>query len=1028
MVRLFSGFLLSFCLSAQLSTKLFDSLSYRFIGPAGMGGRVTDVESIPGQPHIAYVATGGGGLWKTVNHGVTWTPIFERQNTFSIGDIAIDPQNPEVIWVGTGEANPRNSVSFGDGVYRSGDGGKTWQHMGLEGTERIARVLVDPRNSNVVYVGALGHAFGPHADRGVFVTRDGGKTWAKTLYVDPSHGVSDMDIDVSNPNILYAAMWKFERKPWTFTSGSEQGGIFRSTDAGQTWKKVEKGLPKLMGRAGVKIAPSRPGTVYVIAETKDGSLFRSNDGGDSFAKVTDNADIVYRGFYFTDMRVDPSNEERLYALAYTVHVSTDGGKTWKDTAAEVHPDMHALWIDPRNPDAMWLGSDGGVASSTDRGAKWRFHNNIPLGQYYQIHADNRQPFYWLTGGQQDNSTWTGPSRTREGKGIGNGDWRIITGGDGFYAVSDPDNPDMFLSESQGGRIMRTDLRTGEQKAVGPSPRAALPADAKYRFHWNTPIVASPHGKKTFYYAGNVVFQSSNFGGSWEPISPDLTTNDKTKYGPAGGPIFQESTTAENNGTVIVLSESPVKQGVLWAGTDDGNVQVTLNGGRNWTNVAKNIAGLAPASVISHVEASRYEANTAYVSVERHMFDDFQPYIYKTTDAGRTFTNIAGDLPSKAYVQVVKEDPKNPRLLYAGTELGLFVSFEGGGKWQRLEMKNMPRVAVHDLLVHPRDNDLVVATHGRGIAIFDDAAVLQQLTPEIAAKRGHLFPPRTALRMNRTNNYQMMGDDGFYGTNPPPGALFTYLLGAKPAKEKPVKLHVFDGKGAKIAEVRNPAGEAGLNRASWNLRHDAPKPRKERAEGETSEEGPRGGGGGAVPALPGRYTVKLLLGEDVVSEQAFEVQVDPAVEAKPEDLQRQFDTAMKLRTMIAGVNQALRDLDQAKTQLEASEKAASGAAKTRVEAMKKELDAAIGRFDAGGVRYRVIKAPKLSEELGPLFGAVAGGNGAPTEAQLNAVNELVAIYATESKAHNAFVTKTLAGWSEELRKLGLLGLTAVKALP
>jgi len=1026
-MRLLSGLLLSLALQAQVTTKLFENLSYRFIGPAGMGGRVTDVESIPGQPHIAYVATGGGGLWKTTNHGVTWTAIFERQNTFSIGDIAIDPQNAEVIWAGTGESNPRNSVSFGDGVYRSADGGKTWTHMGLEGTERIARIHVHPRNSNIVFVGALGHAFGPHPDRGVFVTTDGGKTWNKTLYIDPSHGVADMDIDPANPNVLYAALWRFERKPWTFSSGSEQGGIFRSTDAGQTWKKLEKGLPKLMGRAGVKVAPSRPNTVYVIAESKEGSLFRSNDGGESFTKVTDNADIVYRGFYFTDLRIDPSNEERLYALAFTVQLSIDGGKTWKDSASEIHPDMHALWIDPRNPDFLWLGTDGGVASSTDRGAKWRYHNNIPLGQYYQIHADNRQPFYSVTGGQQDNSTWTGPSRTRESKGIANADWRVITGGDGFYALSDPDNPDIFLSESQGGRIVRTDLRTGEQRAVGPSPRSSLPADAKYRFHWNTPIVASPHGKKTFYYAGNVVFQSSNFGRTWEPISPDLSTNDKSKYAPAGGPIFQETTTAENNGTVISLSESPVKQGILWAGTDDGNVQRTLNGGRNWENVAKNIPGLPPASVISHVEASRHDAGTAYVAVERHMFDDFAPYLFKTTDGGKTFTSIAGDLPSKAYIQVVKEDPRNPKILYAGTELGLFVSFEGGSKWQRLEMKNMPRVAVHDLLVHPRDNDLIIATHGRGVAIFDDATALQQMTPEVAAKRAHLFPPRAAMRINRISNYQMMGDDAFFGPNPPPGALFTYLLAAKPSKENPLKLHIFDAKGAKIAEVRNPAAEPGLNRAAWNLRYEAPPPRKERAEGEASDEGPRGTPG-AVPALPGRYSAKLLLGDEMLSAQPFDVQVDPTIQTNPADLQLQFDTAMKLRTMIAGVNQALRDLDQAKAQLEANEKAATAATKPRVEAMKKELDDAIARFDAGGVRYRVIKAPKLNDELGPLFGVIASGNSAPTDAQTAAVSELGVIYANESKAHNAFVSKTLPVWSEELRKLGLLGLTAVKPLP
>ena len=1020
-MKLFPALLLSLTLFAQVDTKHFNHLFYRFIGPAGMGGRITDIEAVPGKPHLAYVATGGGGLWKTTNGGTTWTAIFERQGSFSIGDIALDPQNPDTIWVGTGESNPRNSVSFGDGVYRSTDGGNSWQHMGLAGTERIARIHVHPRNSNIVFVGALGHAFGPHPDRGVFMTTDGGKTWQKTLYVDPSHGVSDMEIDPQNPNILYAALWRFERKPWTFTSGSEQGGIFRSTDGGLTWNKLTNGLPKLLGRLGVKVAPSKSNIVYVIAESKEGSLFRSTDNGGTFTKVTDNADIIWRGFYFTDLRVDPVNENRLYALSFTLQLSIDGGKNWRDTSNNIHPDMHALWIDPANPGNLWLGGDGGVASSLDQGSRWRYHNNIPLGQYYQIHADRRQPFYHLTGGQQDNSTWTGPSRTRDTQGIANADWRIISGGDGFYALSDPDNPDIFLSESQGGRIVRTDLRTGEQKAVGPAPRIGLQTDSRYRFNWNTPIVASPHGKSTFYYAGNVVFQSSNFGKSWEPISGDLSTNDKSKYAPAGGPVFNEATTAENNGTVINLSESPVKPGVLWAGTDDGNVQVTLNGGSTWTNVAAKL-GVPAASVISHVEASPSAALSAYVSVDRHMFDDFKPYVFKTIDGGQTFVNISGNLPDKAYLQVIKEDPRNPKLLYAGTELGLFVSFEGGNTWQRLALKNMPHVAVHDLLIHPRDNDLIVATHGRGIAILDDATLLQQASPAIIARTAHLFPPPTALRINRTNGNGWMGDQHFYGPNPPPGAMLTYYLKDRPTKEKVLKLHIFDGQNRKVAEVRNPSDEAGMNRVAWNLRYEAPKPRKEAADPEAGAGGGGGGAAGALQALPGRYTVKLLLGDEVISEQALEVKVDPTISVSPEDLKQQFDQGMRLRTMIGGVGQALRNLDQIKSQLEANEKLATAPSRARLSAMKSELDEQFARLESASVRYRVIHAPKLSEELVPVFGQLAAGNAAPTAAQLTAVNELGIVYQAEAAAHNRFLKTSIPAWNEELRKLNLLGIT------
>jgi len=458
------------------------------------------------------------------------------------------------------------------------------------------------------------------------------------------------------------------------------------------------------------------------------------------------------------------------------------------------------------------------------------------------------------------------------------------------------------------------------------------------------------------------------------------------------------------------------------------VQVTVNGGGRWTNVGANLPGLAAGSVISHVEASRANADTAYVAADRHMFDDFSPYIFKTTDGGKTFVNIAGDLPRSAYVQVVKEDPKNPQLLYAGTELGLFVSYEGGVKWQPLLMKNMPRVAVHDLLVHPRDNDLVVATHGRGIAIFDDAAAIQQMTPAIAAARAHLFAPREGLRINRTANYAMMGDDGFYGPNPPAGALLTYHLAAKPAKEKPLKLHIFDASGVKVAEVKNPAAEAGLNRAAWNLRFDAPKPRREATGAEADAEGGRGGATGAVPALPGRYTVKLLLGDEVLSEQPLVVKVDPTIQVSQADLQQQFDQCLKLRHMITGVTDALRDLDRAKSQLESNEKLAPASLKPRLAEMKKELEAAIARFDAGGVRYRVIKAPRLSEELGPVFSAIANGNSAPTAAQAAAAAELAAIYATESRAHNQFIATALPAWSEELRKQNLLGFTPAKPIP
>ncbi len=555
------------------SEKVFERLEWRSIGPANMGGRTADIEGVAGNPNLVYVATASGGLWKTSSGGVTWTPIFERQSTISIGDIAVDPHNPEVIWVGTGESNLRNSVSFGDGVYKSTDGGRTWQHLGLADSRHISRIVIHPLNTDVAYVGALGHAFGPNEERGVFLTTDGGRTWQKTLYLDREHGVADLDIDPANPNILYAAMWRFERKPWTHTSGSEKGGIFKSVDAGRTWKKLTNGLPKLLGRIGVKVAPSNPNVVYAATESNEGTFYRSDDRGETFRETSRDIEAVSRGFYYTDLRVDPADENRVYAVASRLSVSIDGGRTFRRISPRTHIDFHTLWIDPKNPRRMWQGQDGGVAVSYDRGESWEYVNNIPIGQFYQVHADNRQPFYWLSGGLQDNGTWSGPSRTREPAGILNDDWRMVSFGDGFHVVNHADDPDLYLTESQGGNILRMDLRTREQQAISPQAKRndGGPAkDLKYRFNWNTPIALSPHSKNTVYFGGNVVFQSSDFGKTWETISPDLTTNDPEKQKDAGGPVWTENTTAEYHCTVISLAESPARAGVIWAGTDDGN--------------------------------------------------------------------------------------------------------------------------------------------------------------------------------------------------------------------------------------------------------------------------------------------------------------------------------------------------------------------------------------------------------------------------------------------------------------------------
>ncbi|MCI0491243.1 MAG: hypothetical protein L0229_32025 [Blastocatellia bacterium] len=1016
----------------SIDVKAFERLEWRSIGPANMGGRTADVEGIPGNPNLVYVGTASGGIWKTTNGGTTWTPVFERQNTISIGDLAVDPTNPDVIWAGTGESNTRNSVSFGDGVYKSNDGGKTWQHMGLGDSERISRIVINPLNTDMVYVGALGHAFGPNQERGVFMTTDGGKTWQKTLYIDSEHGVSDLDIDPRNPNILYAGMWRFERKPWTFTSGSEKGGVYKSIDAGRTWKKLTDGLPTLMGRVGVKVAPSNTDIVYAMVESKEGRLYKSEDRGETFKAVSRDNRIVSRGFYYTDLRVDPTNENRVYAVASTLFVSIDGGRTFRSITGRTHIDYHALWIDPKNPNRLWQGQDGGIAVSYDAGETWEYVNNIPLGQFYQIHADNRQPFYYVSGGLQDNGSWTGPGRTREPAGIMNDDWRMVSFGDGFYTMNHADDPDLYLSESQGGSIVRTDFRNREQQAVSPFAQGSgggPASEMKYRFHWNAPIHLSPHDKNTVFFGGNVVFKSTDFGKTWQKISEDLTTNDPEKQKDAGGPVATENTTAEYNNTIISLAESPARQGVVWVGTDDGNLQLTTDGGRTWTNLIRNVPGLGPSSPVSHVEPSRANANVAYASFDRHMLDDFRPYVFKTSDGGRTWTNVTGNLPEKAYVWVVREDPRNPNLIYAGTELGLFASYTGGNDWVPLNLKNLPTVAVHDILVHPRDNDLILATHGRSVWIFDDATPIQQMSGEVMASDAHLFDVRPTLRFTTRFTRYGIGDKVFAGPNPNYGALITYYLKEKPDEKSKVKIQILDGTGKVIREMENVPKEKGLNRANWDLNHEGAKQRRPPSGDQPSFfGGPRG-----PQALPGTYTVRLMVGDKTL-EKRVEVRMDPTVKIAESDLRAQFDHAMKLRDMQSSINEGLRALDSINGQLEQIEKtvkdrmpdAARDLEKTLSD-YKKEVKAQQGRLarsqDGGGLSG----GPRLGDRIGRLFFTIDGTNAVPTSAQREYFLELQPMFRQGMEELNKFIAETVPKWNEALRRAGGPTLIPGKAI-
>jgi photosystem II stability/assembly factor-like uncharacterized protein len=950
--------------------KQLNRLAWRSAGPAAMGGRISGIEGVPGNPRLIYAATGSGGLFKTTNGGVTWQGIFEHPETISIGDIAIDPKSPDTVWVGTGEANVRNSVSIGSGMYYTGDGGKTWEHRGLDQTMTISRVALDPRDPRRVFVAAVGHPFGPNADRGVFFSPDAGRTWQKVLYIDPLNGASDLDIDPLNPDTIFAGMWQFDRKPWRYDSGGTTGGLFKSRDGGKTWKKITNGLPALMGRIGVKVAPGNSRIVYVVAESKEGSLFRSQDGGETFEVVNKDRSLTTRGYYYCDLRVDPRDENRVYVLEGALEVSNDGGRNFSRIGGSVHGDLQALWIDPQDPARMWQGSDGGLASSWDMGQTWQHVSNISLGQFYHVYADNRKPFYDISGGTQDNGTWIGPSQTREPSGILNDDWRMISTIVGFNVLSESEDPDIVLTQTPGGTLLRTDLRTRDQQSIGPQVRGnngGTAADLQYRFAWDAPLVRSPFGKDTFYYGSNVIFQSGDKGATWEPISRDLTKADPSKWKPSGGPIFTDNSSSEVYGAVTHISESSVRRGVIWAGTDDGNIQVTTNGGGQWQNVAPNIKGVEPGSPVSALETSHVNENVVYAGFDRHMLDDMGPHLFKTTDSGKTWTSIVEGLPSNAFIWVLREDLKNSNVLYLGTEVGAFVSFNGGAHWSRFNLANLPNVAVRDIFLQPDRNDILLATHGRGIYILDDATPIQQIA---AAHSAALFPVRPALRYTVRATRAGGGDTEFAAANPPYGALLNYNL---PAQTEEVHFEVLDAAGKVIRTIPAPGNERGpgVHRITWDLRANPP------AAGEAAGGGRRGGGGerggegggrGGAPrgpqVLPGVYTVRMTAGS-TTAEQKVKVELDPELKVSSADLQSQWQTLEKISTMIRTAGDMLRESDR-------------------------HADS------ADWTRFRTaLAASRLSEQLQALFNLIDGANDAPTQAMMKFLGELEGDYSRSS---------------------------------
>ena len=799
------------------------------MGPANNAGRVSVVAGVPGNRDVYYVAGANGGIIKTINGGITFKPIFDKEPVASIGAIAVAPSDPNIIYVGTGEENPRNNASIGDGMYKSVDAGEHWTHIGLAQSDKIARIVVDAKNPDLVYACGLGREWGPNEERGVFKTVDGGKTWRKVLYVDSQTACSDIAADPGNSNILYAGMYTYRRWAWHLESGGGNTAVYRSNNGGETWERLsgkdrERGLPKTdMDRIGIAVAPSDPSIVYVISETKnEGELWRSDDGGDHWRTVNRDPNINFRPFYYADIRVDPQNPNRVFSLSGSLYMSEDGGQNFRTIARDVHGDHQAMWIDPTNPKYILSGSDGGWQVSYDGGKNFEVVNNFPFTQFYHINYDMQRP-YMVCGGLQDNGNWCGASQALSGQGIRKNDWFTVSGGDGFFTVPVMDKPWLVYSDAQGGMINITDTRTGTQKTIYPYPnRVGSVGDAmishKYRFNWNSPIALSPINPKVVYFGGNVLFKSTDYGMSWQVISPDLSTNDPKKQESSGGPIVVDNTAAEFHCTIITIAPSPLDSNVIWVGTDDGNVQVTRDGGKTWSNVFTNVAGLKPNAWIPTVDASHSDAGTAYVAADHHQDDDYAPYAFMTTDYGKTWHKITGDLPaSAAWTHVVREDPRNRNLLYIGTEMGVWASWDKGVHWMSIR-GDLPPYPVRDIQVHPRDNDLLLATHGRGLYIMDDISALQNLGA-VQTADATLFDIRPATRWVQWSRDGNLGQKKWTGENPPAGALITYFLKTQPPGE--VNITISDKDGRTVRRMRRASDDAGLNRVAWDLRTDAP---------------------------------------------------------------------------------------------------------------------------------------------------------------------------------------------------------------
>ena len=1005
----------------RYQSNLFKTLQWREIGPF-RGGRVTAVAGIPSQPLVYYFGATGGGVWKTTDGGVNWEPVSDGAfGTGSVGAIGLSDSDPNIVYVGMGESPVRGNVSHGDGVYKSTDAGKTWKRVGLEDTRQIGRVRVHPRNPDLVYVAALGHIFGPNEQRGIFRSKDDGKTWEKVLFRNNKTGAIDLILDPTNPNILYAGFWEVIRRPWTFESGGPGSGLFKSTDGGDTWTEMTRnpGLPKgMIGKVGITVSPANPERLWAIVEAEDGGVFRSENAGRTWTKVNEDRRLRQRAWYYTRIYADTQSPDIVYVLNTGFYKSNDGGRTFSAIAVP-HGDNHDLWIAPNDPTRMIEGNDGGVNVSFNGGKTWTEQDQA-TAQFYRVALDNDFPYH-IYGAQQDNSTVKIASRTNDA-GIDRSDWYDVGGGESGWIAPHPKDSNIVFAGSYGGLITRYDHHTGQLRNVTVWPDNPMGAGAeamKYRFQWNFPILFSPHDPNTLYTAGNVLFKTTNEGQSWQQISPDLTRNDKSKQGPSGGPITKDNTSVEYYCTIFTVMESPVQQGIIWAGSDDGLVHVTRDGGKNWQNATPK--GMPEWIQINSIEASPHDPGTAYIAATMYKLDDFKPYLYKTNDYGKSWKKITNGIPDTAFTRVVREDPNRRGLLYAGTETGMYVSFDDGDNWQSLQL-NLPVVPITDLAVHKREKDLVVATQGRSFWVLDDLPVLHQITDAIANADVWLFKPEDAHRMHGGGP---LLPNATMGKNPPNGTVIYYYLKNRPAGQ--IMLEVLDSSGQSIKKFmsrapdpppqipeggltqtppeqpRAPSGEevlvtgseastalsaeAGLNRFVWDMRHtDATSfPNLILWAGNT--RGPR--------AVPGIYQVKLTANGQTLT-GSFQVKKDPRITTSQADFARQFDLLLKIRDKLTETHTAILQIREVRRQVDDLLKRVQNQPNTKaIVAAAKSLDAKMTAVEEALYQTKnqssqdPLNYPtRLNNKLAALAGVISSADTAPTDQSYAVYEDLV----------------------------------------